>query len=75
MKLHNFCIDHYIEVSIHHYHEGIWPSDEWEVNGNTCNEDLDLRGRSTGNQRRDITSQLEQDGILQPLHASINSHC
>ena len=75
MKLHNLCIDRNVEVPLCRYHEDVRPGDEWEVNDNTRDDDPDLRGRSTGNRRRDITSRLEVDGILRPLHASVNSRC
>jgi len=75
MKLHNLCIDRNVEVPLRRYHEDVRPGDEWEVNDNTRDDDPDLRGRSTGNRRRDITSRLEVDGILRPLHASVNSRC
>jgi hypothetical protein len=75
MKLHNLCIDRFVDVPLRRFHEDVRPGDEWVVNDNARDEDAELRGRPSGDRRREITSLLEQHGILRPLHASMNSRC
>ncbi len=75
MKLHNLCIDRGVEVPLRRFHEDVRHGDEWHVNDNTRDDDAELRGRPSGDRRRQITSILEHNGILRPLHASMNSRC
>ena len=51
----------------------IQPGDEWRVYDNANEDDIFLRGRATGDRRRDITAKLQHEGILRPAHAQCNS--
>jgi hypothetical protein len=62
-----------VDVPLQRHDEDVREEDAWEVNDNVREDDADLRGRATGDRRRDITSFLELNGILRPLHAMINS--
>jgi hypothetical protein len=75
IKLHNFCIDRNVDVPLQRYDQAVRDGDVWEVNDNSRVDDNDLRGRATGDRRRQITSSLEAQGILRPLHAMVNSRC
>ena len=75
MKLHNLCIDRSVEPPLHRFYEDVCEGDSWEVNDNARDDDVEFRGRATGTRRRDITQHLEHNGILRPLHASMNSRC
>jgi hypothetical protein len=75
MKLHNLCIDRNVEPPLRRFHEDVREGDSWEVNDNARDDDVEFRGRATGTRRRDITQHLEHNGILRPLHASMNSRC
>jgi hypothetical protein len=48
---------------------------EWAVFDNTREDDALLRGRSSGECRREITAMIQSLGIFRPGHASMNSHC
>ncbi len=75
MKLHNLCLDRRVEVPSRRFMDDVMPGDEWEVNDNTRAEDPLLRGRPSGERRREITEELERRGVLRPVHASMNSRC
>ncbi len=40
---------------------------------NTQDDDIFLRGRASGDRRREITNKLETLGIVRPIHAECNS--
>ncbi len=42
---------------------------------NTRDDDDELRERASGDRCRQLTSQLETNGILHPIHAAMNSRC
>jgi hypothetical protein len=75
MKLHNLCIDRNVQVPLRRFHEDIRVGDQWTVNDNTRDDDDELRERASGDRRRQLTSQLETNGILRPIHAAMNSRC
>ena len=73
MKLHNLCIDRNDELPSRHFFADIREGDEWRVYDNPNEDDVFLRGRAVGDRRRNITSRLEQEGIVRPAHAICNS--
>ncbi len=73
MKLHNCCLDRSDAVPFRRFREDIRDGDEWAVYDNTREDDNFLRGRATGDRRRNITQHLENLGILRPQHARSNS--
>ena len=75
MKLHNLCVDRAVDVPLQRYEHDVLDGDLWEVNDNTRESDVDLRGRAVGDRRRQITAYLENHGILRPVHAMVNSRC
>jgi ATP-dependent DNA ligase len=75
MKLHNLCLDRRVEVPSRRFVEDIREHDEWVVFDNARENDTDLRGRSSGERRRELTAKLQSLGIVRPLHASMNSRC
>lgn len=75
MKLHNLCIDCNVDVPLQCYDQDVREGDVWQVNDNAREDDGDLRGRATGDRRREVTRYLEAQGILRPLHAQVNSRC
>jgi hypothetical protein len=75
MKLHNLCLDKSCSVPRQHYAEDFQPGDEWAVHDNIRENEPVLRVRAMGECRRQITTNLEHMGILQPAHAQMNSRC
>ena len=74
MKLHNFCMDMNQKTVPPRYSDDCLVGDELVVWDNNCPEEDDLlRSRALGDRRRNITSALEMEGRLRPIHASINS--
>jgi hypothetical protein len=73
MKLHNLCIDRNDELPSHRFFADIREGDEWRVYDNPNEDDVFLRGRAVGDRRRNITSRLEQEGVVRPAHALCNS--
>ena len=55
--------------------DDVMAGDEWQVHDNARDDDVLLRGRPTGDRRREITDGLERIGMLRPVHASMNSRC
>ncbi len=74
MKLHNLCIDKNVLEPTCRFYEDVRVGDEWAVYDNAREDDVFLRGRASGDGRRDITSRLETLGIVRPTHAQCNSH-
>jgi hypothetical protein len=64
MKLHNLCIDRNVEVSSDRFLADVCCGDQWAVYDKTREDDVFLRGRATGDHRRDITAKL----VLLDLH-------
>jgi hypothetical protein len=60
-------------VPNHRFVGDVREGDEWVVYDNAREDDVFLRGRASGDRRRDITAKLEQLGILRPVHAQCNS--
>jgi hypothetical protein len=75
MKLHNLCLDRRVAVPTQRFVEDIMEHDEWAVFDNAREDDALLRGRSSGERRREITAKIQSLGILRPVHASMNSRC
>ena len=75
MKLHNLCLERRVDVPLRRYAADVLNGDEWEVNDNARDNDAILRGRPTGDRRRELTEKLERIGIIRPVHASMNSRC
>ena len=73
MKLHNLCIDRNDELPSRRFFADIREGDEWRVYDNPNEDDVFLRGRAVGDRRRNITSRLEQEGVVRPAHALCNS--
>jgi len=73
MKLHNICIDRNVEIPSCHFIGDVREGDDWVVYDNAREVNIFLRGRSTGDRRRDITDKLEQLGIVRPAQALCNS--
>ncbi len=73
MKLHNLCIDRNDEMPYRRFFADIQPGDEWRVYDNANEDDIFFRGRATGDRRRDITANLQHEGIVRPAHAQCNS--
>jgi len=73
MKLHNICLYNTVEVSPQRFLEDVQDGDEWLVQDNEQANDAELRGRASGDRRRDITATIERLGIIRPVHASMNS--
>jgi len=73
MKLHNLCIDRNDEMPNRRFFADIQPGDEWRVYDNANEDDIFFRGRATGDRRRDITANLQHEGIVRPAHAQCNS--
>jgi len=73
IKLHNLCLDSLVEVPLHRFIEDMREGDEWVVNDNEQLNDAELRGRASGDRRRDITLNIERLGIIRPVHAIMNS--
>ncbi len=73
MKLHNLCIDRNVVVPTGRFYEDAKEGDEWAVYDNAREDDVFLRGRASGDRRRDITAKLESTGIVRPMHAQCNS--
>jgi len=73
MKLHNICLDNLVEVPSQRFLEDVREGDEWNVQDNERPNDVELRGRASGDRRRQITATIESQGIIRPLHASMNS--
>jgi hypothetical protein len=73
MKLHNLCIGQNVDVPQHRFFADVQIGDEWVVYDNARDDDIFLRGRATGDRRRDITAKLEQQGVVRPVHAECNS--
>jgi hypothetical protein len=79
-KLHNFCIEENIGVCARHFAD-IEAGDSWEILNNNLDAERqdyqDEGGRSsirpTGNRRKNITNQLDLQGITRPRHAFANS--
>ena len=69
-KLHNFCISQQIPLVERAFCDHV-EGDEWVVHDNE-EENEEIRVAS-GSRRRDITDQLEIDGILRPRFAFHNS--
>jgi hypothetical protein len=73
MKLHNICLDNLVEVPSQRFLDDVREGDEWNVQDNERPNDVELRGRASGDRRRQITATIESQGIIRPLHASMNS--
>ena len=73
MKLHNICLDNLVEVPSQRFLEDVREGDKWNVQDNERPNDVELRGRASGDRRRQITATIESQGIIRPLHASMNS--
>lgn len=73
MKLNNLCIDRNVVAPSTRYYEDVREGDEWAVYDNARENDVFLRGRASGDRRRDITARLERLGIVRPAHALCNS--
>jgi hypothetical protein len=73
MKLHNLCIDRNVSVPNYRFVADVREEDEWVVYDNAREDDVFLRGRASGDLRRDITAKLEQLGMVRPVHAQCNS--
>ena len=56
------------------YSEDVREGDEWAVYDNAREDDIFIRGRASGDHRRNITARLESLGIVRPMHAQCNSH-
>lgn len=75
MKLHNLCLERRVDVPSCRFAADVLNGDEWEVHDNSRDDDALLRGRPTGDRRREITDKLERVGVIRPIHASMNSRC
>lgn len=75
MKLHNLCMDRRVQVPAQRFAEDVREGDAWLVHDSAQDDDALLRGRSSGERRREVTQQLEQQGCMRPVHASMNSRC
>jgi hypothetical protein len=75
MKLHNLCLDRRVDVPLRRFVDDVMTGDEWLVNDNARDDDAVLRGRPSGDRRREMTDKLERRGVLRPVHASMNSRC
>jgi hypothetical protein len=73
LKLHNLCLDNLVEVPMQRFLEDVREGDEWIVQDNEQPNDGELRGRASGDRRREITQNIERLGIIRPVHASMNS--
>jgi len=73
MKLHNVCVDRKVNPPLTRFQEDIQRDDRWIVAANEQEDDDQLRGRALGDRRREITVNLERDGITRPPHARCNS--
>jgi len=74
MKLHNFCMDMKQVDVPQRFSDDCLAGDELVVwDNNWAEEDELLRSRATGDRRRNITSALEREGRLRPIHAIVNS--
>jgi hypothetical protein len=73
MKLHNFCLDRSDRVPLRRFYADIREGDQWAVYDNARDDDAFLRGRATGDRRREITQHVENSGIVRPRHAASNS--
>jgi hypothetical protein len=74
MKLHNFCMDMKQVDVPQRFSDDCLAGDELVVwDNNWAEEDELLRSRATGDRRRKITSALEREGRLRPIHAIVNS--
>jgi hypothetical protein len=74
-KLHNFCVDRRIPI-VDRAAVDCFTGDEWSVVDNPSSTQGVLehhKCRSTGDRRRGITAQLENDGVLRPNFARVNS--
>jgi hypothetical protein len=60
MKLHNLCMDRGVQVPAQHFAEDVREGNTWLVHDSTQDDDTLLRGRSSGECRREVTQQLEQ---------------
>jgi hypothetical protein len=69
MKLHNICVDNFVEVPNQRFLEDIREEDEWIVQDNEKPNDVELCGRASGDRRRLITAKIERQGNIRPLHA------
>ena len=73
MKLHNICVDRKVNPPLTRFNEDIQRDDRWIVAANEQEDDDQLRGRALGDRRREITVNLERDGITRPPHARCNN--
>ena len=75
MKLHNLHMDRRVQVPAQRFAEDVQEGDAWLVHDSAQDDDALLRGRSSGEHRREVTQQLEQQGCMRPVHAPMNSRC
>ncbi len=73
MKLHSLCMDRRVQVPAQSFAEDVREGDAWLVHDGTQDDDALLTGRSSGEHRREVTQELEQQGCMRPVHASMNS--
>jgi hypothetical protein len=71
----NICLDELVDVPTQRFLEDVREGDEWNVLDNEQPNDAELRGRASGDRRREITQNIERLGIICPIHASMNSRC
>ena len=68
-------MDRRVQVPAQRFAEDVREGDAWLAHDSTQDDDALLTGRSSGEHRREVTQELEQQGCMRPVHASMNSRC